>query len=108
VEELTSTVFAVIDSLKTFPVDEDYISKVTEAQRRSYETSLKRNRFWLSSLVSTAFRGQDPGLILEYPMLVDSLTADKVRDTARKYFNTGNYIQVVLMPEDTGSLPREP
>jgi len=99
VEELTSTVLAVIDSLKTYPVGDEYINKVSESQRRSYETSLKRNRFWLSGLVSYSFRGQDPGLILEYPDLVDSLTSGIIQETARKYFSMHNYIQVVLKPK---------
>ena len=90
----------MIDSLKTFPVDEDYINKVSESQRRSHETSLEQNRYWLSSLVSYAFREQDPRLILDYPKLIETLTPETIQETAGKYFNTENYIRVVLKPED--------
>jgi zinc protease len=99
VDELTSSVFAVIDSLKSYPVSQDYINKVTESQRRSFETNLKRNRFWLSNLVTYTFRDRDPSLMLEYPELVDSLNPGMIQDVARKHFDTANYIQVVLKPE---------
>ena len=101
VEELTSTVFSVIDSLKTYPVEDDYISKVSESQRRSHETSLGQNRYWLSNLVSYAFREEDPRLMLDYPGLIESLTPETIQETASKYFDTENYIQVVLKPEET-------
>jgi zinc protease len=100
VEELTMTVFAVIDSLKTFPVDPDYITKVSETQRRSFETNLEQNGFWLSNLVTYAFRDQDPRIIMDYPALVDSLDPKTVRDAAVNYFNTDNYVQVILKPEE--------
>lgn len=97
--ELTSTVFAVIDSLKNYPVDPSYITKISETQKRSFETSLEQNRFWLSNLVRYAFMGQDPRLIMEYPELVNSLDTGMIRDAARRYFDTDNYIQVILKPE---------
>jgi zinc protease len=97
-EELTSTVFTVIDSLKNFEVDSTYITKVSETQKRSYETSLKQNRFWLSNLVRYSFQGEDPQLILEYPALVETLNTGMIQDAAREYFNTENYVQVTLLP----------
>jgi zinc protease len=99
VEELTTVVFEVIDSLKTYPVEDDYISKVSETQRRSFETSLMRNGFWLANLVNYTFRDLDPRMILDYPGLVDSLNSEIVQETARKYFDIENYVQVVLKPE---------
>ncbi len=100
-EELTGTVFEVIDSLRNFTVEPSYVTKVSEAQKRSFETSIRQNQFWLSSLVRYAFLGQDPDLILEYPQLVNSLDAEQIKDAAGRYFDTGNYVLVVLRPAAT-------
>lgn len=99
VDELVTTVFSVIDSLKTCPVESEYIIKVAEAQRRSYEVNLEQNGYWLSSLVNYAFRDHDPRLILEFPDLVETLDVEMIRETANRYFDSGNYIQIVLLPE---------
>jgi len=97
-EELITTVFTVIDSLKQHPVDPSYITKVSETQKRSFETSIEQNRFWLSSLVRYAFLDQDPRLILQYPELINTLDAETIQNAAVKYFDTDHYVQVVLKP----------
>jgi zinc protease len=98
-EELTSTIFKVIDSLKTFGPEDIYITKVTESQLRSYETNMKENTFWLRALQSYYFNGQDPALILKYPDLVSTLTPEKIRVAINRYLNKENYVEVVLFPE---------
>jgi zinc protease len=34
---------------------------------------------------------------------VEAISADDIKAAARRYFNTGNYVQVVLMPEKAGT-----
>jgi zinc protease len=99
-DELTNTVFQVIDSLKTFGPEEIYITKVKEAQLRSYETNLKENTFWLRTLQNYYFNGQNPALILKYPELVSTLTSEKIKTAVNKYLNKDNYVQVLLLPEE--------
>jgi zinc protease len=98
-EELTGTVFQVIDSLKNFGTTEIYITKVKEAQLRSYETNMKENAFWLRALQNYYFNGQDPSLILKYPELVSTLTTESIKMAVNRYLNGDNYVQVVLFPE---------
>ena len=99
-EELTNTVFQVIDSLKTLGPKDIYITKVRETQLRSYETNLKENTYWLRALQTYYFRKQDPDLILKYPELVGTLTSEKIQKAAVQYLNKNNYVQVVLLPEE--------
>jgi len=99
IDELSSSVFLVLDSLKTEGPDDIYITKVTETQLRSYEIQLKENGFWLSALNNYYFRGHDPELILKYPQRVKSLTPEKIQKTASKYLDMNNYVKVVLLPE---------
>ncbi|MBN1212427.1 MAG: insulinase family protein [candidate division Zixibacteria bacterium] len=100
VDELTGVIMTQIDSLKTFGLEESYIEKVKEMQRRERETQLKENNFWLRSLSQIFEEHEDPMNLLDFENLINTLTVEKVRRAAEKYFDTGNYIKVVLYPED--------
>jgi zinc protease len=99
VEELVNTAKSQIDSLCRKPLDPMYIEKVSETQRRTFEVNLKQNGFWLNNLAAYYSNKEDPQMILNYPKLVDGLTAEVLQEAAKKYFNMKNYIQVVLYPE---------
>jgi zinc protease len=99
VEEMISNIFRVMDTLRTEGPGEDYIQKIGEQQRRSYETSLKENGFWLQSLYNAYYLGRDPVVIYRYPELIDTLSEDRIREAAVTYLNEENYVQVILYPE---------
>jgi zinc protease len=111
VEELTQTIFAQIDSLKTLGPAQTYIEKVKEIRKRQREVALKENSFWVNSLQWADSYGVDPRLLVQYAAMVDSLDAKAVQAAAQQYFNTGNYVRAVLYPENgeqesgNGSLP---
>jgi zinc protease len=98
VEELTAVVFEEIENFKSAgPSDED-VGKVREIQRRSQETNLKENRYWVAQLRLSDQYGMDPRRLISYD-LIESLTAEKIRAAARLYFPTDNYVLVSLYPE---------
>ncbi len=98
-EELTAVVFEEMDKLKTHgPVLTD-VEKVQEAQRRTRETSLKRNGYWLVQLLYADRFGSDPRDILTYERLIDALTGEMIQDAARQYLRSDNYVRVSLYPE---------
>jgi len=99
VEELTEVVFREIEALKIAGASEEYLNKVMETQRRSRETSLKQNEYWLSQLVAQYRRGADPREILTYEELIDRLDSTMVQEAAKMYCNANNYVQVSLYPE---------
>ena len=99
VDELIGAVFQVIDSVQLYGPDISYVNKVKETQRRSFETQLEQNRFWLSNLITYAMREQDPVMILDYPAYIEALNPMIVQDAAMIFFNKENYVQVVLRPE---------
>jgi len=101
-EELTSTVFQQIDSLKAHGPTTEELEKVKEQQRRSRETDLRENSFWLSQLVSADLYDYDPRIILEFEEFVDGLTIEALQAAAATYFDTDNYVRVSLYPEDRG------
>ncbi len=103
VEELTRVVFAQIDSLKRTGPTAEELQKVREAERRSRETEMRDNAFWISQMMSYVNSGWD---LREIPAGGDRtarLTAEAVRDAARRYLDTANYVQVSLLPETAGN-----
>ncbi len=99
-DSLAHEVFVQIDSLKRLGPSAKDLEKVKETQVRSYETNLKQNGYWLSQLAFCDQNGEDPHNILAYRQRVDDLTAEIVRDAARRYLNEKNYVRVTLVPEE--------
>jgi zinc protease len=100
VEELTSAIFMIIDSLKNSGVTDDYVKKIKEIQLRGYETGIKENNFWITNLEFKYFNEEDIRDILTYPLMVNELKAEDFQTSARYYLNTKNYVRVVLYPEN--------
>ena len=99
VNEMISTLFQQIDSIKNFGPKEIYISKVKETQMRAHEVDLKENNYWLQELRYKHYYGEDWMPILTYPEYVATLSPELVKAIANKYLDTNNYVQVVLYPE---------
>lgn len=99
VEELTAAVFSQIDSLKRFGADELTLTKVKETQRRSRETNLKQNGYWLNTLQFYHQHGVDLTEVLEFDSYVNQLKSEDIQKAAQLYFDLDNYVKVVLLPE---------
>lgn len=100
VDELTQTVFNVLDSVKTNGIDEKYVAKVKETDLRAFETNLEKNSYWLSKLQQYYSRKWNPDDILALPDLANSLTSQDIQDAAKKYFSGENMAKFVLLPEN--------
>jgi zinc protease len=98
VDELTAVVFAVIDSMRAQGPTRDELDKVREASRRSKETSLRENDFWMGQLMAYDRMGWDVRMIDDAPLSA-TLTVERVRDAARRYLDRSRYVQVSLVPE---------
>jgi zinc protease len=100
VAEMVATLFFELDLIRENGLDETYVEKVKEIQRRQRETNLEENSFWLGSLKFYYSNGWDPRLILDHEALVERTTPERLRDTAQKYLDLENYLRAVLYPED--------
>ncbi len=98
VAELTAAVFEEIEAFKTAGPSEEDVNKVREIQRRTKETDLRENRFWVRQLQAAHQYGADPRNLIRYDF-IDGLTVGKIRAAARLYFPTDNYVKVSLYPE---------
>ncbi len=104
VDELKQAVADVLEELKQDPIPEEYIEKVRETQRRTLETSLDQNTYWLRQLVRLYQNQLDPRLILQYGDWVEALTAEQVQAAARLYLVPERTVETVLYPAE----PQEP
>ena len=98
-DELAAVVFEEIERLKAEGPDAETVDKVRETQRRSKETSMQQNGYWLSQLSSFESRGRDIRQIPSYD-LIEGWTAEQVRQAANRYLRTDKYIKFVLLPEN--------
>lgn len=97
-EELSSVAFAEIERIKAEGPDEETVAKVRETQRRTKETNLRENRYWLGQLSSYERLGIDLGEVPSYE-LIEGWTAEQVRQAAIRYLRTDRYAKFVLLPE---------
>ncbi|HEU5173512.1 MAG TPA: insulinase family protein, partial [Gemmatimonadaceae bacterium] len=99
-DELVQAVLAELDSLRRGGPRAEEMAKVKETMLRERETNLRENGYWLSRLETTLQLGEDPrSAILGAESRVHALTADQVRDAARKWVDPSRFVRVTLVPE---------
>jgi zinc protease len=102
VERMTAALFAEIDRLKKEGPDQLELDKVKRTWAQSWQRGLQSNAFWVAALGGAELYGSDPHRILDQMQRAGALTADDVKLAAQRYFNTENYVQVVLNPVTPG------
>ena len=99
-EELTAATFAVIDSLTRYGASDANLEKVKEARRRSRETDLEDNGFWLAAISGYDRDGEPLGRILDLDPLLEALTPEGIGEAAGRWLSPERYVQVSLLPAD--------
>ena len=98
VNELVSTVFQVLDSIKTFGPDAAVMTKIKEIQKRQREINLKKNSFWKGVVSNYVQYNENPVELLNYNNWVDEITAEEIKQAAKQYLNQ-DVVKIVLYPE---------
>ncbi len=98
-EELIQQVRLIIDEWRTTLPEEKFPVDVAASQQRSLSVNLERNGWWLGQMAFAVATETDPEELLDQRALYDTLTAELLRDTAGRYLDDENYVQVVLYPE---------
>ena len=97
--ELGAVVFEEIERLQQEGPDAETVEKVRETQRRTRETQLEQNRYWLGRLQRVDQLGMDYGYVTTYEF-IEGWTADQVQEAALRYLRDDRYVKVVLYPEN--------
>jgi zinc protease len=92
-------VFQELETLKRDGPREADLAKVREMQFRAREVQLRENHFWLSQILTYDRYGWDLREIANVAQRTERLTAPLIRDAARRYLDTAQYVQVSLYPE---------
>jgi zinc protease len=99
VDKLIAAALAEIEKIKTTGPSEADLNKVKETWKQQYEVNIKDNNFWARQLIQSIEYGSDASNVLSYEKRIAALTPKDVKETAAKYLDAKNYIQVVLNPE---------
>jgi zinc protease len=99
VDELTNELLSQLKTMIETPLEESYIEKVKEIQRREREVQRKQNDFWARTLQSFYYYNRDLNELNTSDQLTDALTSKLIQETAKKYIDMNNFVKVVLYPE---------
>jgi zinc protease len=99
VDKVIAATFAEIARLQEHGPDAAELEKVKSNWIQNHRRSLRENGYWVANLQSALTEGTDPASILKVEQQVQALTAQDVQAAAKRYFDTSNYVQVVLNPE---------
>ncbi len=101
VDELIAAVMADIADLQANGPDARYVENVHESARRGHETELRENGYWLNTIANAARYDVPLEDALAQSDLLTALTAADVQAAAQRYLDMDQYVQVVLLPEET-------
>ena len=107
VDKVLAATFEEFERLKREGPTAADLAKVKQNWIQNHRKALRENGYWLGRLQSALIDGTDPAAILTHEQRVEALTPAEVQDAARRYLNTGNYVQVVLYPEKGTSAKEE-
>ncbi|HEX5341393.1 MAG TPA: insulinase family protein [Duganella sp.] len=99
VDKVLAATFAEIDKIKQNGAEEADLNKVKAAWIKGYRKGLRENGYWMAALQNAFFNNTNPEDILSYESRVNSMTVADLKEAAQRYFDTNNYLQVVLYPE---------
>jgi zinc protease len=95
--ELTSAVFAVIDSIKAGAVSDSNMIKLRELTIREQETALQRNERWLDAMMDADEDGRDQRDFLRVAELATKVTKEQIADAARSYLRREQVAHFTLL-----------
>jgi zinc protease len=98
-ETLADAVLAEVERLRAEGPDAADVSRLQELERREFETSLRQNPYWLSSLQTVHLLGWDPAGIVRRGERTERVTPALLHEAIRAYLPLDRYTRVTLRPE---------
>lgn len=98
-EDLIKRVFQEIEKFKTEGPTEKQLADEKEALIREFETNSKQNGYLLNQIQLRFYHDEDPGGIWAIPDFYKKLDAATIKEAAKTYLNTNQYVKVTLFPE---------
>ena len=95
---MTARVLQEVERMQKEGPSEDLVNRAKETARRSYETQLRTNNYWLGRFQAVHMWKQDPLIIGRRVERINALTPATVQDAFKKYFPMDRRTVVTLMP----------
>ena len=102
VDELRKAMWQVLEQVKARPVDPSVTQRVAEQERRSWETEVLKNNYWLNGVIGNRMRGEDPTELARYRELWERVDPAYVHDAAQEFLDLDHYVMLTLWPEGDG------
>jgi len=99
-DELISRTLEVIEEFRTTPISESLLERVQAQQRQSHRQAIRENGYWLTNLQFAWENGREFATILDYPEMVERLTAEDIRRMAENYLAPESRLELLLLPEE--------
>jgi len=99
VQKVIDAAFAEIRKLQQEGPTAADLAKVRQNWANVHRRALTENGWWLAQMQAAVVNGDDPASILEFDKRMAALGAADVQAAAQRYFDFGNYVQVVMNPE---------
>ena len=97
-EGMTTRVMQEIARLQKEGPSEDLTNRTKESARRSYETALKDNGYWLGRLETIHMFNRDPHEILTREQRINAVTPQVLQEIFKKYFTPERMTVLTLLP----------
>jgi zinc protease len=98
-EMLNTAAIATIDSIKAGLYADKYVDTAKTTMEKTYEESIKSNRYWVSNMSNNVFKGYAIDQFLDYPQCLAKLNKKELTKAARKYLSFDkNKLSVTMLP----------
>ena len=98
VEPLVARIFEILEDIKSNGASDEDIQKVRETMKRTHETKMQKNGFWLGRIDNCAKWGIDFSLITDLDRF-DMISSDSIQEALAKCVDFDQYTQISLYPE---------
>ena len=98
-EKLSGIVFEEIKKIQEDgPLAKD-LKNFKENKLKKRKENLEKNKFWRSLIKKKYYYHADDEIVTEYENLVKGVTAEDVKEAAKKYLSNDHYVKIVMYPE---------
>jgi len=100
VDYIVENIKNIANSLKDVKnISDEDLNKTIEKLKKEYEVKIRDNKYWLRQLEKYEQLGTYPDFATKYNNIVNSITKEKLVETAKKYLNNSSYALISLQPE---------
>lgn len=101
VDDLVATTHDILKDIKANGITEEDLNKVKQAQLKGLQEDLKQNNYWMNRLYSFYYYNDDLSDFMNSEERIEALTKEDLKKVANEFLNEEQYVQAILLPEET-------